>query len=46
LRAREQCPDQLPVIEENIEMAQPAVPLPEKMERIKVLAAESTRMNS
>ncbi len=27
-------------------MAQPAVPLPEKMERIKVLAAESTRMNS
>jgi len=27
-------------------MAQPAVPLPQKMDRIKVLAAESTRMNS
>ena len=27
-------------------MAQPAVPLPEKLERIRVLAAESTRMNS
>lgn len=27
-------------------MAQPAVPLPQKIEKIKVLAAESTRMNS
>jgi DNA-binding NarL/FixJ family response regulator len=27
-------------------MAQPALPLPQKMDRIKVLAAESTRMNS
>jgi two-component system nitrate/nitrite response regulator NarL len=27
-------------------MAQPAVPLPEKLDRVKVLAAESTRMNS
>ena len=27
-------------------MAQPAIPLPEKLERVKVLAAESTRMNS
>lgn len=27
-------------------MAQPAIPLPEKSERVKVLAAESTRMNS
>ena len=27
-------------------MAQHAVPLPQKMDRIKVLAAESTRMNS
>jgi two-component system nitrate/nitrite response regulator NarL len=27
-------------------MAQPAVPLPQKMDRIRVLAAESTRMNS
>jgi len=27
-------------------MAQPAVPLPQRLERIKVLAAESTRMNS
>jgi two-component system nitrate/nitrite response regulator NarL len=27
-------------------MAQPAIPLPAKMEKVKVLAAESTRMNS
>jgi DNA-binding NarL/FixJ family response regulator len=27
-------------------MAQPAIPMPEKLERVRVLAAESTRMNS